>query len=243
MASNKRGVPRKSRRARLPSASITGRQRFTPSTEQWRRIEHAFGVRFSDEDYRQLTIIIDRYFRMQPLETAAAFLDDAQAYLKAVLTNANALNRSLQPPASRSDAAFYVQRLILENFHTGQPIGPGGWNMIVMSMIAFVAASEQAEVTLSRRMKGGGFVEGYAWRKLIRELTHFCNERLMPTAASKGLIKGNGQSPFVAFVYELQRAFPENFRRHNFSPAALATAIADARRPPARETKSAEART
>ncbi len=65
----------------------------------------------------------------------------------------------------------------------------------------------------------------------------------MRVGASKGLNKSRrGEpSPFVAFVYELQRAFPDKFRRHNFSYEALATAIASARRAPAREIKSGKA--
>ncbi len=109
-------------------------------------------------------------------------------------------------------------------------------------MSAFVAAIAGATTALSRRVKGG-FIEGHAWRELIRGLDRFCQERSLRVGASKGLNKSRrGEpSPFVAFVYELQRAFPDKFRRHNFSYEALATAIASARRAPAREIKSGKA--
>jgi hypothetical protein len=111
-----------------------------------------------------------------------------------------------------------------------------------MFMSAFEAACGLAAKALSKRVEGGGFVEGHAWRNLIRELDRFCRERSLPVGVSKGLNKSRRSepSPLVAFVCELQRAFPNKFRRHNFSHAGLAKAIGMARRTPARDRKSGE---
>jgi hypothetical protein len=181
---------------------------------------------------------------MQPFESAAPFADDAQAWLGDVRSKTNALLTSLEPSPSQRKAAFFVQRLITENFRGGQASGPDKWDQIVMYVAAFVAATDLAAGELSKGVKGGGFVEGYAWRELIRKLRRFCEARSLPTGASKGLNKSRRDepSPFVAFVYQLQLAFPDEFRRHNFSYEALATAIAEARRAPAREINYKSAR-
>jgi len=120
MVLERRGSPRKSRRVRLPSSSYTGKTRFMPSAGEMAAIEKPFGVHFNPEDCQQLISIVDAYFSMQPFERAAPFADDAQAYFNDVQTKANALWRSLEPSAAQREAAFFVQRLITENFHEGQ---------------------------------------------------------------------------------------------------------------------------
>ena len=47
-----------------------------------------------------------------------------------------------------------------------------------MFMSSFVAASGLAAGALAKRVEGGGFVEGDAWRELIRGLTRFCRSDL-----------------------------------------------------------------
>ena len=199
---------------------------------------------FQPKDREQLVGIVDDYFGMQPFEGAAPFADDAQAYLKNVRAKANAFSRCLVPPPSRREAAFFVQRLITQRFHGGQQSGPDKWDEVIHFISAFEAASRLAAEELPKHVEGRGFVEGYAWRGLIRELDRFCRERSLRVGASKGSNKSRRRepSPFVAFVYELQRAFPDKFRRHNFSHEALAKAIATARRAPARDRKSGEAK-
>src|SRR5947207_1324543 len=173
MGIEKRGKPRKSRRPRLPSSSYAGRTTFTPSTKAWERIEKSFALHFSDEDRRELLKIVEAYFKSEPFERAAPFADDAQAWLADVRTKAEAFLGSLQPPASRREAAFFVQRLITQQLHEGQQSGAPDWNDIIRFIAAFLAATAGATTALSRRVKDGGFVEGSAWRELIRRLTRF----------------------------------------------------------------------
>jgi hypothetical protein len=233
MAREKRGNPRKSRRARLPSARFTERARFNPSPEQWRLIERPLPVRLKSEDRQALVEIVDAYFGMQPFERAAPHVDDAQAYLQTVLAKARDFWFALQPS---DQAAFFAQRKIVKEIPGGRKLGLAAWQEIARLIEEFITAGERATTDLAKYEKSGGFVEGEAWRELIRALTRFCKKRSLPTGASKA--EGARPSPFVAFVYELQRGFPERFRRHNFSHAALATAVACARRPPGREIKS-----
>jgi hypothetical protein len=137
----------------LPSASYTGSTRFTPSAEEWERIEKPFGLRFSDEDRRELVDIVEAYFKSEPFERAAPFAADAQAWLADVRTKADAFWGSLQPPALQREAAFFVQRLITENLHGGQQSGPHKWNEIIRFMSEFVAASGLAAAALSKRVE------------------------------------------------------------------------------------------
>jgi hypothetical protein len=91
-------------------------------------MEKPFGLCFSDEDHQELVEIVDAYFKSEPLEGAAPFADDAQAWLAGVRTKATGFWRSLEPPASQREAAFFVQRLIPGNFREGQQSGPHMWN-------------------------------------------------------------------------------------------------------------------
>ena len=74
-----------------------------------------------------------------------------------------------------------------------------------------------------------GFVEGRAWDQLVWKLTEFAKERSLPGGVSK-FDESTQASPFVRFVRELQRTFPERFQRHETSNAALTEAITVARR-------------
>jgi hypothetical protein len=238
MASEKRGNPRKSRRARLPSASYVGRTRFAPSDEKWRRIEKALGYRITSEDADELTQVVDRYFDMHPFEAAAPFVSDAQAYLQSVITKGHEFLSTLQPPDS-NEAAFNAQRLIVNSLPRQRRKGAVALHEFVMAIHEFMAACEAAKKKLQKLARVRArrtFVEGAAWRELVRKLTRFCRKRSLPTTVSKA--RAVPPSTFVAFVFELQRTFPEKFRRYNSSYAALATAIVDSRRRSARVPKA-----
>ena len=86
MAREKRGNPRKSRRAKLLSASYAGTTRFVLADDQWRQIEKALSYRLTSADTQELIQVVDRYFRIQPFEVAAPFVSDAHAHLQSVLT-------------------------------------------------------------------------------------------------------------------------------------------------------------
>jgi hypothetical protein len=74
-----------------------------------------------------------------------------------------------------------------------------------------------------------GFVEGSAWNQMIWNLIGFAEERGLPSRVTH-FDDPSQASPFVRLIRELQLAFPEEFRRHNTSNAALAEAIAVVRR-------------
>jgi hypothetical protein len=230
MATEKRGIPRKSRRAKVPSASVVGRMQFTPSADQWSRIAERFGRTFSHEDRQQLVRIVEVYFLMRRLEIAAPFADDARKFIIDVHTKATDFLKSLLPPASKIEAVDFAQRLTVQRFSKWRKKGMGHWKVIFEFISEVVAATEVGKAALLSPLPGGGMIEGHAWNDLVRKLTTFCKVRSRPIAASKGVLRREKASSFVIFMHELQLAFPENLQRHNGSYGALAAAITHARR-------------
>jgi hypothetical protein len=226
----KLGSTRKSRRARLPSSSYGGRKRFTPSNELWRRMEKAMGASFDAMARHDLIHSVDAYFAMQPFEGAAPFANEAEAWLDQTKAHVDAL---LLQVSSQDEAAFFVQRQLAQHLRPGKSAGRESWDDIVRFMAELAAAGALTASSL-KRMRTGGFVEGAAWAGLIRDLTRLCKAQSLPTGASKGANKSRHGRPssFVAFVEELQRAFPLELRRHSSSQEALAKAISSARRTP-----------
>ena len=100
----------------------------------------------------------------------------------------------------------------------------GPLDMMQACMPAIIATRQY----LDQQVKFG-FVEGRNWDELAWNLIEFARVRGLPNGVSKSDDPAKA-SPFVAFVRELQLAFPERFRRHNTTNAALAEAITVARR-------------
>lgn len=260
MPSQKNGFQRKRRGEKVRAASVAGRTWFIPSHDDWQRLEKRLGATLDAEDREHVVKIIDNYFEMQPFERAAPHLNDVRRYVEQLQAKANDFQKALSS-VKNPEATNYAQRLITWHFNSpfsahpdhrapsaSRAIGTGSyqvgdkqeskkypslhtWQVFYMAVAAFVAAGERAEKDLAR-IKGGGTIEGYAWKILIKALTSFCKNRSLPTAASKGALKGDKNSPFVAFIDELQRTFPPKFRQYSHSLAGLAAAITSARAGP-----------
>ena len=105
--------------------------------------------------------------------------------------------------------------------------GGGNWRGLLDVMQAAMPAIMATRQYLDEQTKFG-FVEERAWDELVWRLSEFAKARGLPNGVSKSDDPAKA-SPFVSFVRELQRAFPENFQRHGSSNAALAEAITVAR--------------
>ena len=168
------------------------------------------------------------YFREVPFETAAPFIDDASQYLDKVTDFVRAFVRALRIPAEEAamEAALRVRELI--------EIAAPSLDIAHLEGLTqgFALACDAVRRDLEQQAPQTDIEEGQAWNELIRVLTEFSKELGLPTGASKGFAKSKSgrSSPFVAFVSELQKSFPNRYRRHNQSHQALAKAIGDARR-------------
>jgi hypothetical protein len=234
-SSSKKGARRKSRRKRLPASSAWGEPDFTPTLDDWARIEAAYGFPLRVDDRRQLVAMVHAHLVWQAFEPNAPFVDDAEEWLERVAAAANALFRTLMPleePMKRQ-ASWHSETLIETNFLTRFLPDEGRFRNFTSLIGEFVTACALAKKDFPSH-SAHGFEEGQTWNRLIRDLTKFAEERGMPTAASKGANKSASDrpSPFVAFVRELQTIFPPDSRRHDTSDAALARGISLARRTP-----------
>ena len=106
--------------------------------------------------------------------------------------------------------------------------GERNWTGLLDMMQACMPAIIATRQYLDQQVKFG-FVEGRNWDELAWNLIEFARVRGLPNGVSKSDDPAKA-SPFVAFVRELQLTFPERFRRHNTTNAALAEAITVARR-------------
>lgn len=243
--SKKAGRPRKSRRIRLPIAAGAGFDvEFAPSAEDWQRIERAYGRALSCDDRSEIVGFVDKYFRWQPSEVKAPFADDARRYLDQLEKTANQfwrvlLEQSHIPLTGAGDNVHIAERDSIRGVavgyiqsHVGRFInqfrGERDWRGLLDVMQACVPAIMATRQYLDEQIKYG-FVEGRNWDELVWNLSEFAKARGLPNGVSKSDDPAKA-SPFVAFVRELQRTFPERFHRHGSTNAALAEAITVARR-------------
>jgi hypothetical protein len=237
---DKVGNPRKSRRKRLNISGGTGpEEKLILQSSDWDGIEAAYGHSVSDEDRREITGLVNKYFFWQPSESNAPFVDDAVGYLNALEKTGKhfwqtMLEREHIPnlvgeERLRGDAMIFVQNHVaryLEQFDSRKKTD---WDDLVRTMGACIAAFAKTREYLTGDAADRGFVEGNAWNNFIWNLLEYAKGRQLPSGISKGDDSGN-PSPFVRFVAALQNHFPPHFRRHDASPVALAEAISVARR-------------
>jgi hypothetical protein len=100
LSTTRNGSPRKSRRRRLGGATYRGTPQFKPTEAEWKSVEEAYGTSLRLTQKGELTKIVTDYFRNEPFETAAPFVDDTLSYLLSVTGSAREFLRALQftPP-------------------------------------------------------------------------------------------------------------------------------------------------
>jgi hypothetical protein len=243
----KAGKPRKSRRLRLNiSIGSGGDVHFTPQPTDWQRIEEVYRP-LTPDDRQAVIVLVENYFRWQPGETMAPYVDDALAHLKRLETARQRfwrllLEQSHTPMTGtgenahiaatdsiRSVAVGFVQSHIGRHLKKFDYKRNTDWRGLLDIMQACGPAFEATKKYIIEEAARVGFVEGRAWDELVWKLTEFATQRNLPSGVSKS-DDPQKASPFVAFFRELQRTFPVSFQRHEGSNAALAEAITVARR-------------
>lgn len=256
----KAGNRRKRRLLRLPQAVGSGGDRsFTPSDDNWQRMETAYGHILKAADREEIVALVENYFRFQPAERAAPFADDTLAYLdrldKAGKKFWNTLLERQNMPMSMKDGQSYIaeedqirdagkgyaQSVLGSHLKRIDFRHQTGWSDLLDIVGAFQAAVIAARDDIDDRSKKVGFVEGRQWDNLVLLLGKWATERGLPVGLTKYDDPARA-APFVALVHELQASFPPEFRRHEASYAAINQAISVARRklkgPSTRKDKS-----
>jgi hypothetical protein len=240
---SKAGVPRKSRRLRLPLASRSGGDRsFLPTAEDWARIEHAYGHSIDPDGRGEIIVLVESYFCFQPAERLAPFADDTQAYLERLARAGkkfwDVLLERESMPMSRRDGQDYIaeeDRICDAGKVYAQSVLGGhlknsdfrhqtDWRRLLDVIGAFQSAVVKTQDDIKQRAANTGFVEGRQWANLVWKLGEWAKKRKLPVGLTK--FEDPAQAaPFVGFVRELQATFDEEFRRHSASNAALTQAI------------------
>ncbi|UTD29348.1 hypothetical protein [Bradyrhizobium sp. WD16] len=225
---SKRGNRRKSRRLRLPySIGWRRDQAFEPKPEDWQRIEAAYGHELAPALREEIVAHVEKYFRGQPGEENAPFVDDALAYLNRLEKSGKKFWSLMfdEGEGAQTTAADYVQGQVGK--YLSQVHRPS-WQQLLDFMTGLITAMEMTRKQINDRAQQG-FVEGSSWNGLVHELI----ELLAPHKLPVGLAKFDDPAraaPFVAFFRELQVTFPAQYQRHGTSNAALTEAITTARR-------------
>lgn len=200
----------------------------------WQHLAQAWGAVFSGADRADIKTIADAYLAWEPFERNAPFIKDGLARLKRIDRSARRFWGALLQgdQGDLREAARQAELAIERHFHPSGSDTVGSYDDMVHRMSDFIRACGLAQRELAALGQSGGFKEGDAWREMIGALVDWSEPRELPTRISKGRARSKGDprpSPFVAFVWELQRHFPTEHQRHMQSLDALATAMNAAR--------------
>jgi hypothetical protein len=183
-------------------------------------MEKAIGNKLSSEMRSEIQKIVQQYFKVQPLEKSAPFLDDVLKRLevlqKAIVNLQDALGEG------GVDLIDIVRAQLAQGFTTGprDHIEELDEVLRLLSMSAQQAKSDFIEQSIE------GFEEGHAWQEMAVSLKELMRLRGMPHGASQDGVKHTTVSPFVEFFTMLQDAFPQaSLRRQSASSLALGKQI------------------
>ncbi len=227
-STGKRGNRRKSRRLRLPySIGWRRDQAFEPKQEDWQRIESAYGYELAPALRDEIVAHVEKYFRGQPGEEDAPFVDDALAYLRRLEKAGTKFWMLMfeESEGAQTTAAGYVQGQVGK--YLGQVHRPG-WQQLLDFMTGLIGAMELTRKQINERSQQG-FVEGSSWSGLAHEMIELLAAHKLPVGLAKFDDPARA-SPFVCFFRELQRTFPGQYQRHGATNAGLTEAITTARR-------------
>jgi hypothetical protein len=209
---------RKSRKPRVRTSISSEWLEYTPTDDDWTEMEIAIG-RPINSDVRSETIrIVQQYFRAQPFETNAPFLEEVLAGLDAIARAAGQLQKALAAESSVID-------IIRAQIDQDLPSKLDVFDEMLQSIISAAPLAKTEFVEQSRN----GFAEGEAWQEMANKMKALMRSHSMPYGASQDGTKAKDPtkgSPFVQFIISLQKSFPSNLRRHyGISPFALAKEI------------------
>jgi hypothetical protein len=208
--------------------------KFELTTAQWREVEPSC-CPLDAADRKKIVKLVASYYETQPFERSASFEADNKKWLDKVHKTAEGFYRALEEleaeserageglEADERDAAFNAKVLIELRLEQLPWRSIGDFRNATAD---FIAAAEFAKNKL-KDDTGKGFVEGKAWKGLVKGLAQWFDGKWLRVTASKGRIKSNNDKPshFAAFMHALQLTFPPRLRRHMHSYQALKKAI------------------
>jgi hypothetical protein len=233
------------RAPRLPVASAGGgeeeRRKVVAITDSdWQRIEKAYGQKLSPEARRDIHEKTQEFVDRAEFEQNAELASDACDRISIIANAASSLRSALND--GDHDADVYARTLIKKHLwkqrdakkqKEGDAVKKrrrkkdDPLRNISSDMRLLIFASQDALGELDDA-NDQGLSKGEAWDRWIVRLTSIAEKRGLPWRVRKDSDKQKRCSPFVEFVWELQRSVPKAHRR--YSRGALAGAVVGARR-------------
>ena len=222
-------MKRKSRRERIGVGFVDDRLVFSANEMQWQDIEQAYGREIRPELRKAIDGAATIYLRHADTEMRAVFKGDIAEWLDETGSQAAALLSSLgrrgvlSPDETKRAASFgraRISTLLSKPYpETASPLTDLEKQLQELEWACGKAGRDLTEEE--------GFQEGEAWGDLILKLSLKLAEAGFPV----GLSNDDPPSPFVCLFHSLQKALPQEFRRHNdHALSSLARAMKRARR-------------
>jgi hypothetical protein len=199
------------------------------SAGDWKRIEKAYGQSLSS-DFRQGIIEVTRlWLAWGSASTGAAQIGKIRSRITRIQKRAKALHEVLQGEQP-SYARSYADKCIESAFYTGRiPKAMSRVNVLTELIKSLDLACAGALKNLDKTEKMVP-TDRSRWDLWVVMLGRHLGDNGLPIRVRKDSDKSSRPSAFVAFVRELQKTLPQEYRRSIQSDEALAQAIARAPR-------------
>ena len=209
------------------SPDVVSTATFQPSEEQWVLIQKPYSIILSGVEKKTIATIVQEYFHLHEVEIAAPLVKDVLKKLDSFNTALVKIRGSLTKKidGTYDEAAISARDAIVAGLREVRPeMKPKEiWELIPDLLEACLNARNSTLGIGST----GGFAEGSAWRIMINDLMDIVEEGQLPTSVAKGQAKQRAKvySPFVEFVWQLQKCFPPRYKRHDGGKDGLGGAI------------------
>jgi len=195
---------------------------------KWQQIEKAYGSSLSPTVRADIVRASEAFLFLESFERTPEPFAKVKLILEAHDKAATrCFNELFAGPSAVSDAGIYAHHLIEKNFKAK---GAAGLDALLNLLRAFHIACNTSIKQLNDASSSSAFRKGNAWTAWINRLTEILKAVKLPVAVRKdggSKSKRDKQSPFVSFVWELQKCLPTQCRRHTQSEVALADALSD----------------
>jgi hypothetical protein len=195
----------------------------------WRRIETAYGYPLTVTVRSAINQATEAFLFLQSVERTALPVAEVRVVLEAYDKAAGRFfNVLFDQPSGSSTPGVYARHLIDQDFHDVRVGGEvASFDTLLHILRAFHIACNRSIKQLSEPSMSSALQQGDSWMGWIYRLTEILNKVELPTLTRKNLSDAE-QSPFVLFVWELQKCLAEESRHHTSSKTALADAISEA---------------
>jgi hypothetical protein len=216
----------------LPIASASGELDFKITDGDWNRIEKAYGKQLSASVRKKIFDATTGFLLFECFERTAEPRSWAIDRVRRLRKSAEEFNKALLKDTHQAGVSRIYADNLIERYLDHPRLGSREKLRHLRSVLVSVSAACRSALKAIEDPNVPRRWPGECWDRWVCRLTAVFNASGLPSGARKDSDKrrADGHSPFVMFVYELQRCAPREARRHVQSKDALANAIQVARR-------------